>query len=109
MSIEEQDQILGRLTRQCSESFRTINALGVKIQEFGAALSEIAMKLNSRDLLSGNCLGPQGTVARAILAAQGIPDRQAVISSLEELRDEMERYRDLRAQLDRFQNPALNT
>lgn len=102
MSIEEQDQILGRLTRQCGESFRTINALGVKIQEFGTALADIAKKFHSNDLLGPDGLGPKGTIAAAIRAAQEIPDRQAVLDTLAELQAEMERYTDLRAQFNRF-------
>lgn len=102
MSIEEQDQILGRLTRQCSEAFRTINALGAKIHSFGTDLSDIAKNLNSRDLLGPDGLGPKGTIATAIRVAQEIPDRQIVVNTLEELRAETERYNDLRTQLDRF-------
>lgn len=73
MSIEEQDQILGRLTRQCSEAFRTVNVLGVKIQEISTALADVAKKLNGRDLLGPDGLGPKGTIAQALRASQSDP------------------------------------
>jgi hypothetical protein len=106
MSIEEQDQILGRLTRLRSDSFRTVNMLGVKVQELSAALAGIAKELRSNDLLGPDGLGPEGTIAAAIRAAHGIPDRQVVLDTLVELQAEMERYNDLRIQLDRFNTPV---
>jgi hypothetical protein len=102
MSIEEQDQIYGRLSRQHAESWRAAGALGAKLQSFREALANAVTNLNDRDLLGPGGLGPQGTIANALRATQEIPDRQVVLDTLRELQVELERLREFRTQLDRL-------
>ena len=100
MSIEEQDQILGRLTRQSGESRRKATALHAKVDAFRAELIEIPKA--PWDFWGPDALGPDGGIARAIQAAQRIPDRQTVIDTLGELRTELERLKDLKDHLARL-------
>ena len=102
MSAEEQDYILWKLQRQRDGSWSAVNAMAAKIQDSGAAMAEASKKLRSHDLL-----GPDGVKAihTAMEAVGQIPDRQAVIDSLKELKAELERCRDLQAQVARFHNP----
>jgi hypothetical protein len=100
VSIEEQDQIFGRLTRQSGESRRRATALHAKVEAFRTELIEIPKTL--KDFWGPDALGPDGAIAKAIQAAQRIPDRQSVIESLEELRTELERLKELASHLARL-------
>lgn len=93
MSVEEQDQILGRLTRESRESRQRIAALNAKLQEFRDRCRDVSVAFSSFD-------GP--AFAGAVRAAKALPDRSAVLDALEELRLEQERLQGIGAQLSSF-------
>jgi len=101
MSTEEQDQILGRLTRESQESRRRLAALEAKMQDFRSRLTEVTKTLTG--FMEPNATGTSGAITRAIAAAKEMPDRQALLDALGETRVEHERLDAIHTQLSKFE------
>jgi hypothetical protein len=98
MSIEEQDQILGRLIREQKESRKRLAALNAKLREVGADLSAIGSALN-RELIAPEV--PE-RISNAIDAVQGLPGKDSILKTLHELREERNKTEQISEQLKRF-------
>jgi hypothetical protein len=92
LSQEEQDAILGRLTRQHGESLKQIAALEAKVTEDGEYLKH-----------SGNALAELGRreIRLDVEFLQKL-DKQAILSTIEELRTERRNAERLNAQLQKL-------
>jgi hypothetical protein len=88
MSTKEQDQILGRLTREGKECQRNIATLEYKVSAFARSLLEVSQKLNGFGKPDPK---PIGTVDDAVSAVGRIPDKQSIIDTLRELQNERDR------------------
>lgn len=101
MGIDEQDMILGRLTRQAKESRRSIAALEAKLAAFSESLTSTAFKLNSTWNPKPR---PVASIDDGITAIGALPDCQDIVNTLKELRHQRDREKGISSQLE-----VLNT
>jgi hypothetical protein len=93
MSQDQQDLIRGRLTREQKERRTRIAALEANLKYYGQAF-----------LIAGRALkGANEYPAQPRLEdVESLPDKAAVLDTLNELREERTRFDDLTGQLKRF-------
>ncbi len=97
MSTEEQDQTLGRLTRQDRECRRNLAALDANLKEAGEVLAATAKRFDG-------FLLPEASerIRAAIEAVEGLPDRDELLQALREIQKERERSTEIVKQLKQF-------
>jgi hypothetical protein len=100
MSNEEQDQILGRLTRESKESRKRLVALNAKMLLFKKNLVDTAATF--KGFLEPSGAGPHGNISQAKSVVSLIPLREEILSTLEELEKQLEYLNTVEAQLRQF-------
>jgi len=95
MSIEEQDQIFGRLSRQERESKKALAALQTRISEISKDLATASDKL-------GRTVGGFDQISYAIEAIQSITDKESMLKTLGDLREERTNLERIQQQLKQF-------
>lgn len=99
MSTEEQDLILGRLTRETREAKQRIAALEAKLSNYSKSLNDVSLKLNGTWNPKPK---PVTTIDIAIECLAAIPERQQIAETLSELHRERESLREKEEQLSRM-------
>jgi hypothetical protein len=99
MSTEEQDQILGRLTREFKESRKRLAALNARLLLFKKNLSDTAATFKQ---LEPSDRGTHGILAQAKSLVSLIPLREDVSSTLDQLERELEHFNEVEMQLRQF-------
>ena len=97
MGIEEQDQILGRLTRERRESQALLAALNSKLEQAGANLRKAGESL--RGFLLPEAASAIEKARQAILS---LPTSTEIFDDLRGIEAELERMRRIKASLDSF-------
>jgi len=97
VSIEEQDQILGRLTRERRESVKHLAALSAKLEQAGAELQRVGAEFKGFLLPEA-----ERAISKARQAIPHIPNSEALLATLQELEAERKRLNDIETSLRAF-------
>jgi hypothetical protein len=95
MSVEEQDQIRGRLMRESESARRALAFLAIRATEWAGLLSQAGRGLSAMPGSLDAC----GTARRAI---EGLPDKESLLSLVGEYEEQAAALETLERQLDSF-------
>lgn len=97
MSIEEQDQILGRLTRERRDCVKHLAALNAKLEQAAAELQKVGIDLKGFLLPDA-----ERAIAKARQAIPRIPNTEDLLATLQELETERQRLNGIETNLRAF-------
>jgi hypothetical protein len=95
MGIEEQDLILGRLTRESKELQRTIAAIESKLQAWCSALNDVANKTDA----TCSPLSELDSMDIALASLSQLPERRELAETLNDLQRNRNRLVQIKRQL----------